>query len=66
MDQSHVLSLLGRKCFFFFFFLQTNEGEIRQACHGEKDESRNFLMFQSILNAALTYVFYWEGRLELS
>lgn len=43
----------------FFFFSQTNEGEIRQAC-GERDESKNFLMFQSILSA-LTYVFPWEG-----
>lgn len=43
-----------------FLFLHTNEGEIRQACCGEGDESKNFLMFQSILNA-LTYVFHWEG-----
>lgn len=43
-----------------FLFLQTNEGEIRQACCGEGDESKNFLMIQSILNA-LTYVFHWEG-----
>lgn len=60
MNQSLVLSLLERK--FFFLFLQTNEGEIRQACCRERDESKNFLVFQSIRSAALTYVFHREGR----
>lgn len=59
MDQSHLLSLLGRE-YLFFFIPRTNKGEIRQACRGERDESKNFLTFRSIPNA-LTYVFHWEG-----
>lgn len=61
-----LISLLKEMCFFFLFlplFLQINEGEIRQAWHGwKRDGSKDFLMFQSILSAAYTYVIHWESR----
>ena len=51
---------LWKECFFFPSFSQTNEGEIMQVWCGERVESKNFLLFQSILSA-LTSVFHWEG-----
>ena len=57
-----TISCLPLEGMFFFppSFSQTNEGEIMQVCCGERVESKNFLLFQSILSA-LTSVFYWEG-----